>query len=147
MRFLALLAAVVIGIVPASRATADDAAIIAGVTAARAALGEAFQKHDEAAITAIYTPDHVSVSSFYGPPLTVKEQLAAFSELKETIVSSTPVDIVPIGPRSALVNFENAFKGTFKGKPLPSRVYVSEIWLIQDGAWRQRLYQETPIAP
>jgi hypothetical protein len=39
------------------------------------------------------------------------------------------------------------YKGTFQGRPLPERVFVSETWEKQDGSWRQQLYQETPIAP
>jgi hypothetical protein len=35
--------------------------------------------------------------------------------------------MVPLGPATALVKVENGFRVTFAGKPLPSRVVVSEI--------------------
>jgi hypothetical protein len=126
-------------------AAADDKAAIAAIAAARAALGEAFKTDDKAAIRAIYMPDHLSVSSFYGKPLTVDEQLAAFSKLKESIVASTTPVIDLLGPATAEVTFENSFTGTYEGEPLPGRVFVVEIWVNRDGRWRQKLYMETPI--
>jgi len=57
------------------------------------------------------------------------------------------LEVTLLGDGAALVNFENSLAGSWQGKPFPQRIYVTEIWLKRDGKWRQRLYQETPVAP
>jgi hypothetical protein len=54
--------------------------------------------------------------------------------------------VTVLGPYAAQITYENSFKGTFDGKELPKRVFVSEIWLKQKGKWLQQFYQDTPIA-
>ncbi len=44
------------------------------------------------------------------------------------------------------MNFRAKTVGTYKGKPLPAKVYVTEIWVKRDGRWLQCLYQETPLS-
>jgi hypothetical protein len=75
----------------------------------------------------------------------LREPAQRVGELRVVFVNATTSVIDPIGSEAALVNFENTFRGTFAGKPLPERVHASEIWINEDGRWRQRLYQETPI--
>ena len=48
-----------------------------------------------------------------------------------------------LGPDAALVTTEQSYRGTYKGNPLPGRVFVSEVWVRVDGKWLQKFYQET----
>jgi hypothetical protein len=43
--------------------------------------------------------------------------------------------------------FEAELNGSFEGKPIASKVYVSEIWVKRDGAWAEKLYQVTALKP
>lgn len=38
-------------------------------------------------------------------------------------------------------------KGTFKGRPLPSSVFVTSLFVERDGRWLERLYQTTVLEP
>ncbi|MCP4303848.1 MAG: nuclear transport factor 2 family protein, partial [Hyphomicrobiales bacterium] len=48
-------------------------------------------------------------------------------------------------PDVVQITYENSYEGNYAGTPLSARVFVSQIWLKQDGTWKQQLYQETPI--
>lgn len=126
---------------------ADDASTIAEVTAAKAILDQAFQDRDADAIESMVTPDHLSVTSYYGVPFNTDDQLATLSEFDAHYFDFSEPTITVFSDDSAMVTFENSYTGTFQGRPLPERVFVSEIWEKQGGKWLQGLYQETPIAP
>ena len=53
---------------------ADDADTIAAINASSNALDEAFAKRDVATIKALMTPDHVTVTPYFGSPQTVDDQ-------------------------------------------------------------------------
>ncbi len=53
--------------------------------------------------------------------------------------------MTPLGRDVALVTFENSYRGTFHDKPMPSRVFVSEVWVKVDSKWLQKLCQETVV--
>ena len=38
-------------------------------------------------------------------------------------------------------------EGTFQGKPVPPKIFVTEIVVRRDGRWLEMLYQMTPIGP
>lgn len=142
----AFLAAFAACLFHASSATADEAAAIAEVTAAVAEIEKAFVEQDVATIKSMFTPDHISIAERYGGAVKVPEQLATIGVLKRTTFDLTPVDVKLIGADAALVTYEQSYSGTFQGKTLPARAFVSQIWLKRDGVWRQLFYQETPIA-
>ncbi len=135
-------AAMLIQILPAS---ADDAPVAAEIKAAMFKLNDAFAAQDVNTIESMVTPDHLGVSSYYGRPLDTEEQIATIGDFKAEYFDFTDPVVTVLGPNAAQITFENSFRGTFEDKPLPPRVFVSEIWLKQDGKWRQQLYQETPI--
>jgi hypothetical protein len=90
------------------------------------------------------TADHMGVST-YGGAQTTQEQFATLGELEARYFDFSPTNVTVLGPDTVQVTYENSYEGTFAGKPLPSRVFVSQIWLRRDGQWRQQLYQETPL--
>jgi hypothetical protein len=74
------------------------------------------------------------------------EQFETIAALKRKTFDVTPLDATLLGTDTALVTYEESYSGTFEGEALPSRVFISQIWVKRDGAWRQRFFQETPIA-
>jgi ketosteroid isomerase-like protein len=103
-------------------ARAGDAETIAAVNASSNALDQAFAARDVAAIKALMTPDHVSVTPYYDGPQSVDDQLASLSELDygQTIVGEPSVAL--LSPDVALRTFIADFNGSFKGKPLAPRL-------------------------
>ena len=127
---------------PAQAADVDEAA----VNAAAKALDDAFASGDTAAIKKLMTPDHVSVTPYYDGPQTTDQQIASLPELKWTETIEGSVKVSALGPDAAMRNFISTLKGTFQGKKLPAKVYVTEILVKQDGAWVERFYQVTTLA-
>jgi Domain of unknown function (DUF4440) len=91
------------------------------------------------------TADHIAVIPEYGKPITFAERLATFDQYSVVKSAFTPTQVTVLGPSAVLVTYENSNQGSYAGKPLSPRVFVSQIWLKQDGKWLQQLYQETPI--
>jgi hypothetical protein len=124
---------------------ADDAAIIAAINASSNALDAAFTKKDVATIKALMTPDHITVTPYYDGPQTVQDQLDSLGtyDWSQTIVGD--VDVALLGPEVAMRTFTADLKGTFQGKPLPPRVFNTEILVKRDGKWVERFYQVTTL--
>lgn len=149
LRFAAALALMLLaftGSIP-SQAGAGDAETIAAINASSNALDEAFAKRDVEAIKALMTQDHVTVTPYYDGLQTVEDQIASLSELDygQTIVGEPSV--VLLAPDVALRTFIADLKGSFKGKPLPSRAFVNETLVKRDGKWIERLFQITTLKP
>ena len=144
-RFAALLSLLVLiglGALPANAAEVDAAA----VNAAAKALDDAFASGDAASIKKLMTPDHVSVTPYYDGPQSTDDQIASLPELKWTETIDGTVEVSPLGPDAAMRNFISNLDGTFQGKTLPAKVYVTEILVKRDGAWVERFYQVTTLA-
>jgi hypothetical protein len=48
---------------------------------------------------------------------------------------------------AALRTFTADLKGSFKGKPLPAKVFATEILVRRNGKWIERFYQVTTLKP
>ena len=126
-----------------SGVNASDAATFAAINASSDALDEAFTKRDIGAIKSLMTPEHVSVTPYYDGPQSVADQIASLSELDygQTIVGKP--SIVLLSPDVALRTFVADLKGSFKGKPLPTRAFVNETLVRRNGKWVERFFQIT----
>jgi len=142
---IAVLALLFIGVLPASGAWADDAALTAEIKARVNELNQAFADRDTAKIETMITADQIAVIPVYGKPTTFAERLPTLDQYKAIRSAFAPTQVKALGGTAVLVTYENSKQGTYAGKPLSPRVFVSQIWVKQDGEWRQRLYQETPI--
>lgn len=130
-----------------SPAPAQDAAEVAAVNAAEQALDAAFAARDVATIRSLMTPEHISVTPYYDGPQTVDEQIASLGELDfgQKIVGEPSV--VFLSPDVALRTFIAELDGSFRGKPLPSRVFVNETAVKRDGKWIEAFFQVTALSP
>ena len=126
-------------------ALAGGTAATAAIEAQRHALGRAYQDGDAAAVRALLTPDQRSVTFVYDGARTVDEQLATIGDLDIEVYDAIPPTIEMLGPDAALVTFEQSYRGSYRGNPLPGRVFVGEIWVKAGETWRQKYYQETVI--
>jgi ketosteroid isomerase-like protein len=147
MRSLAAVVSLVILVVGAAlfEAKAGDTETIAAINASSNALDDAFAKSDVDTIKKLMTPDHITVTPYYDGPQTVQDQLDSLSDLdwSQTIVGD--VDVSLLGPDAALRTFVADLKGSFEGKTLPGRVFVTEVLVKHDGQWIERFYQVTTL--
>ena len=128
-----------------SEANAIDAETIAAINASSNALDNAFAKRDVEAIKSLMTSEHVSVTPYYDGPQSIDDQIASLSELDygQTIVGKPSIAL--LAPDVALRTFIADLKGSFKGKPLPSRAFVNETLVKRNGKWVERFYQITTL--
>lgn len=127
---------------PAIPALADE---MADLRAARAALEKAFVDQDADAILSLMTPDHIAVTPTFGRVVDRESQAAAVSDLKVTFHDISEPQITIFGGEGAYVSYEETLKGSFRGEPLPGRVFATELWVKSDGKWLEKAYQETEI--
>lgn len=147
MRSLAMFSLVILTIAVASKALAGDAETIEAINASSNALDKAFEQNDKAAIKALMTPDHISVTPYYDRPQTTDDQIASLPELKWDQRNVSNVKVSLLGDDAALRTFTADLKGSFKGKPLPAKVFATEILVKRDGKWIERFYQVTTLKP
>jgi ketosteroid isomerase-like protein len=110
------------------------------------ALNEAFAKGDAKAVVALTTEDHRSVTPYYGGAQTRDEQIKSLPDLKLEQYKPGPMKVRMVGADTALVTYELAMKGTYKGKPVAARSYASALWVKKGGLWLEAYYQETPLS-
>jgi Domain of unknown function (DUF4440) len=129
------------------QARAGDAETIAAINAASAALDDAFERQSADDIKRMMTADHVAVTHYYGALRSVAEQIASLPELKykQTIIGTVKVDV--FGPDAGMRTFRAGLDGTFKGKPIPSNVFVTSIMVREQGQWHEKFYQVTAAQP
>jgi hypothetical protein len=57
------------------------------------------------------------------------------------------VQVSLLGNDAALRTFTADLKGSFKDKPLPAKVFATEVLVKHDGRWIERFYQVTTLKP
>src|SRR5262249_12693895 len=123
---------------------ADDASA-KDVEKAIAELNQAFEKADARKVKALMTDDHVAVTAYYGGPQNRDQEIEGLPDHKLTEYRSGKMKVRLLGKDAALVSYELAMKGTYKGKPVPARSYASAVWVRQGGKWLEAFYQETDL--
>jgi uncharacterized protein (TIGR02246 family) len=124
-----------------------DIATIEAIDNAAAELDRAFETGDAETIKSLMTPDHVAVTPYYGAPQTVAEQIASLGDLEYAQTDAGEPAVTLLGPDVAIRTGIAELKGSYKGKPLPPRVFATEIMVKRDGKWLERLYQATALTP
>ena len=129
-------------------ARSDEAETLEAINNAAIALDQAITRQDKDAARDLMTPDHLAVTPYYGGPQNISDQLESLSALKyrQTIVGEKAL-VVLLGPETVTRRFAAQLKGTFKGRKLPTLVYISEIWVKAGGRWREEFSQATTLRP
>ena len=130
-----------------ARANAGEPATIAAINAASAALDDAFERQTAEDIKRMMTADHIAVTPYYETPQTVAQQIASLPELKYKQTNTGDVKVVVLGPDAGMRTFTARLDGTYKGKTIPSDVFVTSIIVREDGQWREKFYQVTALQP
>ncbi len=145
MRILAtIFLTLFLGAAGAFMARADEAEAIEAINNAAAALDQAFET-DNTAAKALMTRDHIAVTPYYDGPQSVADQLASLPNFQYEQSLLGDVSIKMLGSDAAIRSFSAELKGTFKGRALPRRVFVSAVWVKRDGAWAEKFYQVTAL--
>lgn len=124
---------------------AQDADLFDEIMRAYAAINIAFEQQDTAAITAMTAADHVAITPEYGGALGLADQLGTVPDLDFTQTPVGEIAVASLSQDVALMTFTADMTGTYRGEPIARRSVITIIWLRQDGTWRERLYQETPV--
>jgi ketosteroid isomerase-like protein len=130
-----------------ARANAGEPATVAAINAASAALDDAFERQTAEDIKRMMTADHIAVTPYYETPQTVAQQIASLPELKYKQTNTGDVKVVVLGPDAGMRTFTARLDGTYKGKTIPSDVFVTSIIVREDGQWREKFYQVTALQP
>ena len=128
-------------------AKADDAAIVAEVEAASDALNQAFQRQDWTYIEKHITADHISVFPPWGEPKSFAQERDLIPQLKMKQTPLTEPRVTVLGPNAAMRTVIMALEGSYKGEPLPKRIFKTQIMVKQDGRWLEKFYQSTVLKP
>ena len=130
-----------------AKAQSVDAEIVTAIDTAADALDEAFTVGDPDGIKSLMTADHIAVTPYYAGPLSLDEQIAVQPDLNyaQTVIGEASTAL--LAPNVVLRTFVAELKGSFKGKPLPTRVFVNETFINRNGEWLERFYQVTALTP
>ncbi|WP_108881489.1 DUF4440 domain-containing protein [Anderseniella sp. Alg231-50] len=110
-------------------------------------IGAAFARQNFDEIKTFFAPDHLVVTTYTGVS-PVSEYLP--DAIRNLDIRSARIEdhqLVKLGPGVYMRTYFVENQGTFRGKTLPERVLATQIWVLRDGKWVQRLYQETPLSP
>jgi hypothetical protein len=77
----------------------------------------------------------------------VDEQIASLGDLKFSQKNLDEPKIILLGPTAALRIFNAEFIGTYKGRNMPRRQFVTSVMVNRDGRWVERFYQATTLKP
>jgi uncharacterized protein (TIGR02246 family) len=141
---LKILVALVAGLLVGADVPKDNAAETE-VQKAITALNTAFERRDANAIRHLMTDDHVSVTAYYGGPMSKAQQLASLSDLNLSEYAAVKLQVRFLSKDVALVTYWLTQKGTFKGKEVPPQNYASAVWVNRNGKWLEVFYQDTPV--
>ena len=128
-------------------ANAGEPATVAAINAVSVALDDAFERQTAEDIKRMMTADHIAVTPYYETPQTVAQQIASLPELKYKQTNTGEVKVVVLGPDAGMRTFTARLDGTYKGKTIPSDVFVTSIIVREDGQWREKFYQVTALQP
>ncbi len=127
--------------------TQDDVARVETIDNVVAQLDAAFEAQNVNAAKALMTPDHLSVTPYYGTPQSVDEVLASLPDLKYEQTDESEPKVVLLGDDAAMRTLTAKVDGTFKGEPFSYKVFITAILVRQNGKWLERFYQVTRLAP
>lgn len=140
-RFLAVLA---FGLLLGAAGAGDDT-VVNEIKQQQDKLNIAFRDNDEVVIKRLIASDHLAVTSYYDRPLAFDAQIKALGDSTVTEYSAGTMNFNRLADNVVQVTYNAMVKGTYRGKPIPSKVFVSALWVRRNGQWQESFYQETPL--
>lgn len=125
----------------------SDVAVVEAVDEVVGKLDEAFEARDASAIKSLMTPDHLSVTPYYGTPQSVDDVISSVPDLKYRQTDLSEPEVVMLGPNAAMRTLTGKVDGTFKGKVFSEKVFITSIVVNEDGRWLEKFCQVTHLAP
>jgi ketosteroid isomerase-like protein len=104
----------------------------------------AFNKGDVDTLKGLMTEDLTTILT-YARFSSAADQLKVLSDWKFSEYKIDGLKVKPLTKDVALVSYTATIKGTYKGKQVPSPVQAGQVWVRQDGKWKQASFQETPL--
>ena len=144
-KLLAAFSAVIL--IALTSCTQDDVARTETIDNVVAQLDAAFEAQNVNAAKALMTPDHLSVTPYYGTPQSVDEVLASLPDLKYAQTDESEPKVVLLGDDAAMRTLTAKVDGTFEGEPFSYKVFITAVLVRQNGKWLERFYQVTRLAP
>lgn len=109
-------------------------------------LDEAFAQQDVGTIKALVTKDHIAVLPYRTGPETMDQTLSVLQEIKTKQMDLSEPTVVMLGPDSAMRTLTAKFEGSYGGKEVNDKVYITSIMVRKDGNWLESFYQVTKLA-
>ena len=133
------------GCAPASNTS--DVAAVEAIDDAVGKLNEAFEARDAAAIKALMTEDHVTVTKYYRTPQSVSGQIGSLAELNYRQTNASEPTVVMLGPDAAVLTVTADLDVTFEDKSLVGRAFLTSVMVKREGKWLEQMFQVTRLAP
>lgn len=131
-------------------ALAQDAQAEKTIIANERAANEAVAKGNAAAFRQLVAEDGWSVDGMMGR-MAVADFLKDFEAMtRDMQMSSWDISdskIQWVDANTAVHSFKWTGKGTYKGDPIPSPVWMSTVWTKKNGKWMAVFHQESPTMP
>jgi len=146
-RWLVVLLTVVGAAVGSSQTTAapstGDAALLKELAATEDATWRAFENHDLPGVRRAFADGFV----FIDPDGTIgAEELLKFSAVcEERSWSFDRQKLIPIRKDAVETIFSVTQDTSCNGKPAPKHIYLTIVWVRQDGRWLELTHTETPV--
>jgi len=109
-------------------------------------LDEAFGQQDVETVKALMTKDHLAVMPYRAAPESVEEVIALLPKIKMKQIDLSEPTVTLLGPDSAIRTLTAKFEGSYAGKPMDDKVFVTSIMAKKDGKWLESFYQVTKLA-
>lgn len=106
---------------------------------------DAFKNKDKKSYSDLLAEDFIAVED---DGQGTRTKSAATAEVDHSVVNQYSLfafKVLPLGSNAALVTYELTMQFPPKAAVRLKRVLVSEIWVKQNGEWKERYYQETHV--
>jgi ketosteroid isomerase-like protein len=123
-----------------------DEAVFRIVKTALEELNDAFKKNNPDAVKRLMTEDHIAVTAYYGGAASKEKQLKTLGDYKLTEYTPGEIKFIQISADVVLVSYPLTMKGTFQGKEVAHKNWVTATWVRRDGKWLEVAYTETALA-
>jgi len=99
---------------------------------------------DKTAAASLMADDFIDVGE--GGIVNRSKVLDAFGQATISVYSLDQMQAAALAPTVVAVTYKATAQGSAQGRPLPSPVYISSVWVSRNGHWLNVLYHDTTAA-